>query len=258
MTDQQKMFELLEEYKQAKESTALPLKLRLYFTTLEEMLHKNYHLDPNRQQIVDHAFATSFLKLTELERATFLHWMITRIVRHLGPASSNGVLEAASDCAISNVETSCKLEGVSYGLPSWSKARFRLDKFARSVNIVSKQRNILLSLEEFLLRRSRRHKHTFVLEATSKRVPPEHAKLTLYFSEPIFKEIEKEVLECVFEAHKARALHLQGPTEENGLKSDQCLVFLSSEEITAFLKYKGLVFERLAQDSLHFKVMFGK
>jgi tyrosyl-tRNA synthetase len=65
-------------------------------------------------------------------------------------------------------------------------------------------------------------------------------------------------LECAFEAHKARALQLEGGTEEKGLKTDKSLIFLGSEEITAFLKYKGLVSERLAQDNLSFKVISGK
>jgi hypothetical protein len=51
---------------------------------------------------------------------------------------------------------------------------------------------------------------------------------------------------------------LEGISEENGLKTDNILVFLGSEEITAFLKYKGLVLERLAQDSLNFKLLTGK
>jgi hypothetical protein len=124
----------------------LPVKLRLYFTTLEEMLHKHYHADHNRQHIVDPAFVTVFQKLTELERTAFLHWMITRIARHFGPAKSTGSIEGSADSAISNVETSCKLESVSFGIASWNKAKFRLDKWARSINVVSKQRNILLSL----------------------------------------------------------------------------------------------------------------
>jgi tyrosyl-tRNA synthetase len=62
----------------------------------------------------------------------------------------------------------------------------------------------------------------------------------------------------VFEAHKARALQLEGGTEEKGLKTDKSLIFLGSEEITAFLKYKGLVSERLAHDNLSFKVISGK
>lgn len=65
-------------------------------------------------------------------------------------------------------------------------------------------------------------------------------------------------MECVLEAHKARALHLEGIPEENGMKTDNILVFLGSEEITSFLKYKGLVLERLAQDSLNFKLLTGK
>lgn len=65
-------------------------------------------------------------------------------------------------------------------------------------------------------------------------------------------------MECVLEAHKARALHLEGISEENGMKTDNILVFLGSEEITSFLKYKGLVLERLAQDSLNFKLLAGK
>ncbi len=146
MTDQQRLFELMEEYRQTRESVVLPVKLRLYFTTLEEMIHKNYHADPSRQHIVDPVFASTFQKLTEVERAAFLHWMVTKIARHFGSAKSNGSLEGAMDSAISNVETSCKLESVSFGLASWNKAKFRLDKFARSINIVSKQRNILLSL----------------------------------------------------------------------------------------------------------------
>lgn len=89
-------------------------------------------------------------------------------------------------------------------------------------------------------------------------MPPEHSKLSIYFADSLFREIEKELLECVFEAHKARALHLEGVAEENGVKSDRSLIFLGSEEITAFLKYKGLVSERLAQENLSFKVISGK
>lgn len=92
MSDQQRMLELMEEYHHIRESAVLPLKLRLYFTTLEEMLHKNYHTDPNRQHIIDPTFASTFQKLTEVERAGFLHWMITRIARHFGSANSNGSL----------------------------------------------------------------------------------------------------------------------------------------------------------------------
>jgi hypothetical protein len=136
------------------------------------MLHKNHHPDPHRQHIVDPAFASAFTKMSELERAGFLHWMITKVVRHFAPAKSASSVEGSPDSAIGTVETSCKIESVSFGLASWSKARFRLDKFARSVNVVSKHRNILVSLEDFLVRRSHRHKCTVVLQAASRRVPP--------------------------------------------------------------------------------------
>ena len=86
-----------------RESTALPFKLRLYFTTLEEMLHKNYHPDPHRQHIVDPAFATAFTKMTELERATFLHWMTSKITRHFAAVKSSSTVEGSPDSAIGTV-----------------------------------------------------------------------------------------------------------------------------------------------------------
>lgn len=39
---------------------------------------------------------------------------------------------------------------------------------------------------------------------------------------------------------------------------DQSLIFLSSDEITSFLKYKAIVLERITVENLHFRYVFEK
>lgn len=67
------------------------------------MLHKNHQPDPHRQHIVEPAFAAAFTRMTELERAAFLHWMISKIARHFAPVRSTSSVEGGADSAIGTV-----------------------------------------------------------------------------------------------------------------------------------------------------------
>ena len=52
---------------------------------------------------------------------------------------------------------------MTFGISTWNSAKFKLDKFARRVEVVSKQRSMSLNLEEYLIRNSKKHKNTIVL-----------------------------------------------------------------------------------------------
>lgn len=146
---------------------------------------KQQQLDHNKQQILDPNFVTIFQKLSNIERAQYLHWMITHISSYFKSSSKEHVESSSSlpvDSAINNIETSCKVEMVTFGISTWNNAKFKLDKFARRVEVVSKQRSMSLNLEEYLIRNSKKHKNTIVLEAASKRVSPDLARTSIYFT----------------------------------------------------------------------------
>jgi hypothetical protein len=66
----------------------------------------------------------------------------------------------------------------------------------------------MLNLEQYLVRRSKKHKYTIVFEAVSKRVSTDNSRVSVYFTESIFKELEGEILECVMQAHKKKIIQM--------------------------------------------------
>lgn len=110
---------------------------------------KQQQLEYNKQQILDPNFINIFQKLSNIERVQYLHWMLTHISHHFKSNSKDKVESSSSlplDSAINNIETSCKVEAVTFGISTWNNAKFKLDKFARRVEVVSKQRSMSLNL----------------------------------------------------------------------------------------------------------------
>lgn len=103
-----------------------------------------------------------------------------------GPNSSSS-LPPGSFNVINNIETTCQIESINFGLSSWSKAKFKLDKFTRKVDIVNKKRSISLNLEQYLVRKSKKHKSTIVFEAANNNVSYDCKKILVYFSDAIFQ-----------------------------------------------------------------------
>lgn len=67
---------------------------------------KQQQIDHNKQQILDHNFINIFQKLSSIEKAQYLHWMITHISHHFKSNSkekveSNSLLPL--DSAINNI-----------------------------------------------------------------------------------------------------------------------------------------------------------
>lgn len=83
----------------------MPVKLRLYFSLLEAMA-KQQQLEHNKQQILDSNFISIFQKLSSIEKAQYLHWMITH-VSHLFKPNSKEQVESNTtlplDSAINNI-----------------------------------------------------------------------------------------------------------------------------------------------------------
>lgn len=61
-----------------KAGLTLPIKMRLYFQTLESLLNKQ-NTNYSKQQILDPVFITTFQKLNELEKVFYLHKMMTHL-----------------------------------------------------------------------------------------------------------------------------------------------------------------------------------
>jgi hypothetical protein len=55
----------------------LPLKIRLYFSTLEDLIDKKSLRDFTKQQIVDQMLIKAFLTHSDDEKIAFLHSLIT-------------------------------------------------------------------------------------------------------------------------------------------------------------------------------------
>jgi hypothetical protein len=55
------------------------------------------------------------------------------------------------------------------------------------VDIVNKKRAICLNLEQYLVRKSKKHKSTIVFEAASNSVSSDSKKMLVYFSDAIFQ-----------------------------------------------------------------------
>jgi len=67
---------MLQEYYEIKRMFELPLKIRLYFSTLEDLIDKKNFSDISKQQIVDHLLLKAFLNQSEEEKIAFLLQMI--------------------------------------------------------------------------------------------------------------------------------------------------------------------------------------
>lgn len=116
----------------------------------------------------------AFQNKSEAEKVSFLLKMIRSIKEYLDsnrPSSldTEGVINNALGL-INNIETTCQLETVSFGMSRWSLCRFKFDIFQRMASVTNKKRTITIHLEHYLARKSKKNKNTLVFEAVSKEI----------------------------------------------------------------------------------------
>lgn len=63
---------LFQQYYDIKRMFELPLKVKLYFSTLEGIIDKTHHLDVSKQQVVDFSLIKSFHQQSDMEKITYL------------------------------------------------------------------------------------------------------------------------------------------------------------------------------------------
>jgi hypothetical protein len=67
---------MLQEYYDIKRMFELPLKIRLYFSTLEGLLDKSQSHEINKQQVVDYNLVKAYQKQSEEEKVSYLLYMM--------------------------------------------------------------------------------------------------------------------------------------------------------------------------------------
>lgn len=69
--------QLIEQYNELKTKAQLPLKLRLYFTALEELIDRNHIRDHHNMPANSKLLAAAFAKMSPSEKARMLVTLLT-------------------------------------------------------------------------------------------------------------------------------------------------------------------------------------
>lgn len=99
--------------------------------------------------------------------------------------TSNDVKLAKSDDG-NNITASGQICDTVMGLAYWSKVKISFIYHTRQIKIETKTRNFIIDLRLYLIRKSKKYKNTFVLEAVSDIVPIMDKKISLFFKSAIY------------------------------------------------------------------------
>jgi hypothetical protein len=104
---------MLQEFYEIKRMFELPLKLRLYFSTLEDLLEKKPHSDLIKQQIVDPLLLRVFLGHSDDEKTAYLLHTIRGLKDYYERGDEYGLASERSCMqirpSVNHIETSCQL-----------------------------------------------------------------------------------------------------------------------------------------------------